>query len=88
MKSSKFVASILASALLISPSFAEAPLPAGKPAGSHDAALLGVSALTLALVGGFATLIIVAGAGGFSSSSSPSQNTTTATTTSTITTNP
>jgi len=44
MKSSKLLAALTASALLISPTFAtetaNAPLPAGKPAGTKEAALL------------------------------------------------
>ena len=75
MKPAKFLAALAVSGLLITPSFADAPLAAGKPAGTKDAALLGVSALTFALVGGFAGLLIVAAAGGFSSGVSPSQNT-------------
>jgi len=81
MKSSKLVAAMLVSTLLVSPSFAATPLPAGKPAGSKDAALLALSPLTLALVGGFAALLAVAAAGGFSSGKSPSQNTTVTTAT-------
>jgi hypothetical protein len=81
MKPAKFFAALAVSGLLITPSFADdAPLPAGKPAGAHDAALLGISALTFAIVGGFAAILIVAGAGGFSSGKSPSTNTVTTTT--------
>lgn len=81
MKSSKLVVAMLVSALLVSPSFAATPLPAGRPAGSKDAALLALSPLTLAFVGGFVSLLAVAGAGGFSSGKSAPQNTATTTAT-------
>ena len=83
MKSAKFAVAVLLSAVLISPSFAASPLPAGKPAGTKDAAFLAVAPLTLVFVGGFIGLLAVAGAGGFSGGTSPSKNTVTVTTTAT-----
>ena len=67
MKSAKILSALAVSALLISPSFAaDVLLPAGKPAGSHEAALLTVSPLTIAVVAGFAGLLVAAGTGSFS----------------------
>lgn len=45
MKFTKLLPAVFASALLVSPSFAEtaAPLPAGKPAGTKEAALFAAS---------------------------------------------
>jgi hypothetical protein len=68
MKTAKILSALAVSALLISPSFAaDTPLPAGKPAGTRESALLGFSALTVAFVGGFTGLLIAAGSGAFSS---------------------
>lgn len=66
MKLSKFLAAVTVSASLISPTFAEdvSPLPAGKAAGTHEAALLALGpifwiGLAAAIIG------ITAAAGGF-----------------------
>jgi hypothetical protein len=80
MKTRKILSVLAVSALLIAPSFAAEPLPAGKPAGSNEAALLGFSALTVAFVGGFVGLLVAAGSGAFSSKTvAPTTATTTGT---------
>ena len=78
MKTTKIMSVLAVSALLIAPSFAAEPLPAGKPAGSNEGALLGFSALTVTFVGGFVGLLVAAGSGAFSSK--PTTATTSATT--------
>jgi hypothetical protein len=68
MKATKFATAMLLSALLVAPSYAAAPLPAGKPVGSTSAAILSGIALPLAAIGGFAALAAIlattAGKGG------------------------
>lgn len=69
MKATKFATAMLLSALLAAPSYAASgPLPAGKPVGSTNAALLTGIALPLAAIGGFAALAAIlattAGKGG------------------------
>ena len=73
MKSNKVLAALIASALLISPSFAYeiTPLPTGKPAGIQQAALLGTT--TRMLIGlGLAGLSIAFAVGAFNKSKSTS----------------
>ena len=73
MKSSKLLAALTASVLLISPTFAaetaNAPLPAGKPAGTKEAALLALGPIFWIGLAAIA-IGITAAAGGFNSSSS------------------
>ena len=67
MKSAKLFAALTASALLISPTFAAevAPLPAGKPAGTKQADLIGLTGWTLALALAAVGVGIAAAAGAF-----------------------
>ena len=73
MKSTKVFAALLASALLISPSFASeiTPLPTGKPAGVQQAALLGTTVGLLVSLGA-AALGIAYAVGAFNKSKSTS----------------
>ncbi|MBV9548346.1 MAG: hypothetical protein JO256_01585 [Alphaproteobacteria bacterium] len=72
MKTNKLSAAIVSAALLASPTFAadtsKTPLPPGQPAGVQKAALGGLSAGTVILIG-VGIIAIIAVAGGFNDSS-------------------
>jgi len=75
MKSKSIVAGITAASLLVSSAFAaDSPLPAGNPAGTKNATLLGLTGLPLLLAAGFVGLVVAAGAGAFSKGSKASTN--------------
>jgi hypothetical protein len=70
MKASSVLSAVAAISLFATTAFAaDAPLPAGRPAGTKQAALAGMGLLPLTVLVGFTTLVIVAAAGGFSKSS-------------------
>ena len=63
------IGGVVAATLLVSTAFAATPLPAGKPAGTKEAAFLGPLAPVF-LAGIVATFVAVAASGGFNDSSS------------------
>jgi hypothetical protein len=71
MKSKSVIGGVVAAALLVSSAFAAdkaAPLPAGKPAGTKEAAILGANA-PLILGIAVAVFVAVAASGGFNDDS-------------------
>ncbi len=64
MKTKSILVGLAAAALLVS-SVTAAPLPSGKPAGTREAALLGLTGLPLVATIAAVSLAITAAAGGF-----------------------
>jgi hypothetical protein len=77
MKSKSVLGGLVAASLLVSSAFAAekaSPLPAGKPAGTKEAAFLGVYAPIILGVA-VATFIAIAASGGFNDDNAVASNT-------------
>ncbi|MBV9548073.1 MAG: hypothetical protein JO256_00185 [Alphaproteobacteria bacterium] len=76
MKAKSIMTGVTAAVLLVSSAVADiAPLPSGKPAGTKQATLLGLTGLPLVALIAAVSIAIVAAAGGFDNSTTATSGT-------------